>query len=309
MDRQDKRKDKRPEMQNKRGHFWAVISILAAGVMWGTMGLWVRRGTAAGLDAMQILSLRVVVTVILMTVFLCIYNRKLLKIRWKDLWCFFGTGVCSIVFFGYCYNRTIVLASLSVAAILLYTAPVFVMVLSRILFGERFSVRKVTALLMAFAGCICVTGIFGGDTAVSMVGIMTGFGSGIGYALYSIFGRYALERNYHPFTVTLYTFVFAAAAVLFLNDWKPLGEFLFETPGNVLYGIGYGVVTTVLPYILYTFGLSRIEAGQASIMATVEPVVATLLGILVFHEKMTVMGMAGVLLVLGAVVVLNRKEG
>lgn len=307
MEKQENRKGKQPEVQSTHEHIMSVISILAAGVMWGTMGLWVRRGTAAGLDAMQILSLRIVVTVILMTAFLAIYNRKLLKIRWKDLWCFLGTGICSIVFFGYCYNRTIVLASLSVAAILLYTAPVFVMVLSRFLFGERFSARKVVALLMAFAGCICVTGIFGGDTAVSTAGILTGLGSGIGYALYSIFGRYALERNYHPFTVTLYTFVCAAAAVLFLNDWKPLGEFLCETPGNVLYGIGYGVVTTVLPYILYTFGLSKVEAGQASIMATVEPVVATLLGIFVFHEKMTVIGTAGVLLVLGALVVLNGE--
>ena len=303
------------DSRNVNGHkirqgkiFLASASIILAGIMWGTMGLWVRRFTEEGLGSMQILSLRVLVTVILMTVFLSIYNRKLLRIRFRDLWCFLGTGICSIVFFGYCYNRTIVLASLSVAAILLYTAPIFVMVMSRFLFGEPFSVRKITALFMAFAGCICVTGILGGDAAVSTAGILTGLGSGFGYALYSVFGRYALEREYHPFTVTYYTFLCALAAVLFLNDWKPVFHFVCSDFSGFAYSIAYGVVTTVLPYILYTFGLSYVESGKASIMATVEPVVATLLGVFVLGEKITVMGLTGVILVIGALVVLNVRK-
>lgn len=286
----------------------ATTGILTAGIMWGSMGIWVRRFTEAGLDAMQILALRVVVTVVLMTVFLSIYNRKLLVLNRKDLWCFLGTGICSIVFFGYCYNRTIVLASLSVAAILLYTAPIFVMILSRILFKEVLTARKVTALLMAFAGCICVTGILSDQSSISTMGILTGLGSGFGYALYSIFSRFALERGYHPFTVTLYTFVCAFAAVLFLADWHPLLVFVTESPGNFTYGIAYGVVTTVLPYILYTLGLSRVENSRASIMATVEPVVATLIGVFAFREKMTLTGAAGVILVLGALLLLNQKK-
>ena len=296
------------ENAKQPGNAFAAFCILAAGCMWGSMGIWVRRCTAAGLDAMQILTLRVLVTSVLMTVFLSIYNRKLLYIRRKDLWCFLGTGICSILFFGYCYNRTIVLASLSVAAILLYTAPVFVMILSRLLFGEQLSAKKLAALLMAFSGCVFVTGIAGSDSAVSTAGILTGLGSGFGYALYSIFSRFALERGYHPFTVTLYTFLCASVAALFLADLPPLVDFVTETTGNFLYCIGYGVVTTVLPYILYTYGLSRIENGKASIMATVEPVVATLLGILVFHEPMTLQGTVGIVLVLSALFLLNKKS-
>lgn len=286
----------------------ASAAVIAAGCMWGSMGIWVRRCTEAGLDSMQILALRVSVTAIVMAAFLSVYNRKLLKIRWKDLWCFLGTGICSIVFFGYCYNRTIVLASLSVAAILLYTAPIFVMVMSRFLFKEMLSVKKIAALLMAFAGCICVTGILGGDASVSTAGILTGLGSGFGYALYSIFSRFALEKNYHPFTITLYTFVCAFVATLILADWPPIFSFVTETPGNFLYGIGYGIITTVLPYILYTFGLRYVDNSRASIMATVEPVVATLIGVFWFKEKMTLINAAGVLLVLCALVILGRKE-
>ena len=282
-------------------------AVIAAGCMWGSIGIWVRRLTAIGLDSVQILALRVSVTVIFMFLFLALYNRKLLCVKWKDLWCFFGTGICSIVFFGYCYNRTIVLASLSVAAILLYTAPIFVMVISRFLFREELSVKKIAALFMAFAGCVCVTGILGGNSSISTAGILTGLGSGFGYALYSIFSRFALERNYHPFTITFYTFVFAMIAVLFLTDWQPLLSYLQEGPGNILYGIGYGITTTALPYILYTLGLSYVENSKAAIMATIEPVVATLIGVFLFHEQMDVMGAIGVLLVLGALVLLNKE--
>lgn len=283
----------------------ASMVILLAGCLWGTMGLWVRRFSQEGVSALEILAIRAAVTSILMGIFLSIYNRKLLLIKWKDLWCFFGTGVCSIVFFGYCYNVTIVQTSLSTAAILLYTAPVFVMILSRILFGEKLSAGKIAALLLAFSGCVCVTGIAGGEQTLSMMGILTGLGSGFGYALYSVFGRFALERDYHPFTVTFYTFVCGLIALAFLADWKAVCTFAIGKPGNLLYCIIYGIITTVLPYIFYTLGLSYVENSRASIIATIEPVVATLLGIAVFGERLTLMSGAGVVMVLGAILLLN----
>lgn len=284
---------------------FSTLMILAAGCMWGSMGLWVRRFSTFGLESLQILAMRVIVTVVLMGIFLFFYNRKYLKIRLKDSWCFVGTGIFSIVFFGYCYNRTIMITSMSVAAILLYTAPIFVMVISRFLFQELFSGIKIAALFLAFGGCICVTGLIGGQEAVSMMGILTGLGSGFGYALYSIFSRFGLEKGYHPFTVTYYTFVFALAAVLVLTDFHTIGEFWIGHPENILYTVAYGIVTTVLPYILYTSGLKYVENGKASVMATVEPVVATILGVVIYQETMSVMNVIGVILVLTAIVLLN----
>ena len=286
----------------------ASAAVIAAGCMWGSMGLWVRRFTAVGLDSMQILALRTAVTAVAMGIFLSIYNRKLLRIRLRDLWCFFGSGICSILFFGYCYNRMIVLTSLSVGAILRYTAPAMVTVMSCVLFHESLTRRKILALLLAFAGCVLVTGVLEGRQAVSTLGILTGLGSGFGYALYSIFSRFALDRAYHPLTITFYTFVCALAGALFLTDWGPVARFVAGAPGNALYGLAYGAVTTVLPYILYTSGLQQIENSRASIMATVEPVVATLIGVLWLHENMTVTGAAGTILVLGALVALGREK-
>ena len=115
----------------------APFLILLAGILWGSMGLFVRTLNSLGLASMGIVSLRAIVTAISMLVFLLIFDRSRLHIRLRDLWCFLGTGILSIIFFNYCYFSAIMLTSMSVAAVLLYTAPAIVMILSFFLFGEN----------------------------------------------------------------------------------------------------------------------------------------------------------------------------
>ena len=69
--------------------------------------------------------------------------------------------------------------------------------------------------------------------------------------------------------------------------------------------IVFALVSTVVPYILYTMGLSAMENSKASIVASVEPVAATIFGILLFEENMTIHNFIGILLVLGAIVICN----
>lgn len=67
------------------------------------------------------------------------------------------------------------------------------------------------------------------------------------------------------------------------------------------------LITAVIPFLSYTLGLESVEASKAGIIATIEPMVATLIGILVFSERLTLMSGAGILLILAAVVILNLK--
>lgn len=285
------------------------VFIILAAMLWGIIGIFIRRLEKLGIHSMEIVAIRAFVTLIAMLLFLSIYNRKLLRIRLKDCWCFIGTGIISIVFFNYCYFKTITLTSLSVAAILLYTAPMIVMILSVILFKEKLTKTKIIAILLAFSGCIFVTGILGNTTTISLAGLLTGLGAGLGYALYSIFGRYALDRGYHPLTITAYTFIFASIGVTPITDLKAIGNIVIQDPGLTLYLILFTLVTTILPYLLYTTGLSNMENSTASIMASIEPVIATGIGVLVFHEQITLSGFLGIALVIAAIVILNRKTG
>lgn len=286
----------------------APLFILAAGILWGCIGIFVRRLNAMGLYSMDIVFLRAVATALAMGVFLLLFNRQMFRIRLKDLWCFIGTGICSIVFFNFCYFKAMTLTSLSVAAVLLYTAPAIVMVLSFFLFGEKFTGRKVLALVMTFVGCVLVTGILTDGGNVTGMGILTGLGAGLGYALYSIFSRFALERGYHSFTITFYTFLIAIVGAAFLADVKGVAAVASKDLPTMAFCLSFGIACTVIPYLLYTAGLQYVENGKASIIASIEPVTATILGIVLFAEKMTLTGMAGVVIVIVALAIANKKE-
>jgi len=289
-------------------------AVVAAGCLWGFMGLFRRCMGAAGVPTAGIIFLRCGVAALLFALVLLLRDPRQLKIRWKDLWCFLGTGLLSLLFFSFCYYNAMTLMSLSAAAILLYTAPGFVVILSAFVFREKLTARKIAALLLAFAGCCLVCGLGSSDTYLTAAGILYGLGSGIGYALYSIFGKLAMDRGYSSGTVNFYTTLFAALGAMLIWGAKEPVAVMFASWQNFGLCAAAGLITCFLPYTLYTYGLSGLEAGKASIMASVEPVVATFVGILFFQESLTPLSAVGVALVLAAVVLLNlrpakREEG
>lgn len=286
----------------------ASFLIILSGILWGTMGLFVRHLNDVGLGSMEIVALRNFLSVAILFPFTAIKDRQMLKIRLRNLWPLICSGIMSIVFFNYCYFSTIAQMNLSAAAILLYTAPVFVMLLSLVLFHERLTLHKILALILAFAGCCLVSGVLSAAKSLTLVGLLLGLGSGFGYALYSIFSRFSLNQGLRSITITDYTFLFAAVGSAFLVDFSSIIN-AFSKHGLPLLAflILYCIVTTVLPYLLYTAGLSFVENGSASVMASVEPVVATLIGLICFGETPTVSVLIGMLLVLSALVLINQK--
>lgn len=281
--------------------------VIIAAALWGTIGIYGKYLSAAGFSALQVTSIRAFISALSIFLFLLVRDRGLLKIEIRDFPYFIGTGIISIVFFNWCYFIAIDKTSLSIAAILLYTAPAFVMVFSAILFKEKMNRRKVMALVLTFIGCILVTAFTGGTShGISASGILAGLGSGLGYALYSIFGRYAL-RKYDSYTVTLYTFVFASAFLLPTSNVGGMAP-LFQNKTVWIYAAMLGIFATILPFVLYTKGLSQLETSKASIIATLEPVVATIIGIGFYQEQVSIFKIIGVLLVIFAVSLLVEKD-
>jgi drug/metabolite transporter (DMT)-like permease len=276
------------------------IYIIIAGIFWGTMGLFVRHLTSY-FTTMQIVSIRSFFSMIV----LFIKNKNLLLISLKDVWCFIGTGCFSIVLFNYCYFRTIITTSLSVAVILLYTSPIFVILLSRILFKEKITLQKITAVVITIIGLIFITDIFGSKLTLNIFGIFIGLGAGFGYGLYSIFGRFALMKKYNSLTICFYTFLFAFLGTLpFINIVETFSV-MFMDVKTLLVIVSFAIFVSVLPFICYTIGLSRIDAGTASILACVEPVVATLIGTFFYKEKLKTTEFMGVVFVISAVIILQ----
>lgn len=148
-------------------------------------------------------------------------------------------------------------------------------------------------------------GVFSGGLSVTLPGVLLGLGSGFFYALYSVFGRYALA-HYPPLTVTVWTFLFAGPASLVLLRPAELGTaFGGGDAGVWLTALALAAVSTAAPYILYTWGLARMEPGRASILASLEPVVAALTGAAAFGEPLGALTVLGILCVLAGVIVLR----
>lgn len=285
----------------------AYVYVLLGAALWGVIGLFVDGLSRAGFTTMQIVTLRVVSAAVILVLYLTFRRPDMLKIDLKDSFSFIGTGIFSIVFFNWCYFTAIEEVSLSIAVILLYTGPAFVAILSRIFFNEPMTRRKIGALLLTLLGCTLVIRVIPlGDQQISWYGIIVGLGSGFGYALYSIFGKHAL-RKYDSLTVITYTFVFASAVMLPLSGLSINASQLSSTYvwGHIL---GLGFLPTVLAYLLYTTGLSMIESSRASILATIEPVVATLLGVFIFNDILNAYQLLGILMVLTAVILVQFKK-
>lgn len=282
------------------------ILIIIAGLFWGSMGIFVRHLGSLGFTSIQIASLRLSCAAIIYVLILLIKDRRGFKIAVKDIPLFLGLGLLSILFFTFCYFTAIRIMTMSAAAILLYTSPIWVMLMSCMFFKEKLTANKIIALVMAFAGCVLVSGL--GTGKVTIAGVLFGLGSGIGYGLYSILGTVAL-RKYSTYTITTYTFIVAGIGSFFVADAPGMFRKLADTNVSVtlLFVLLTSVVTAVIPYLLYTLGLSKTTASKAAILATVEPVAATVFGVTVMHENITSLAIIGVVLVLGAIVVLNVK--
>lgn len=285
----------------------AYAGILAAASLWGCIGLFLRSLTALGLTSMQVVAVRLVVSAVVYAVYLLLTDRKAMKIRLCDSWYFIGTGILSLVFFNWCYFSAISKSTIAIAAVLLYTAPAFVMLMSAVIFKEKLTKRKLSALALTFLGCVLVTGVLGAGGGISLAALLLGLGSGLGYALYSIFAKLAMKR-YCPATVTVYTFIFGALGALPLSLIDASAA-SFLGGRVLLVGVGVGVICSVLPYILYTKGLRTVEPGQAAILATIEPVVAAVMSVALFSEEITLMKVSGMLLVISAITILNAKIG
>lgn len=287
----------------------APIFVILAAVFWGGLFIFVRAFSNAGFSSAEIVFLRCLSSAFWLFLYVYATERKnrsadgspAMRLKISDIWCFAGAGLISIVFFSWCYFKNVAVTSAAFASVLMYTSPIFVMLLSALLFKEPLTRIKLGILVIAILGTSLICGIFNNTTTIkfSFEGILLGLGSGIGYALYSIFGTMALIRGYRPLVVTFYTFIFAACGSMFLIDLPPLFAKLIAG-GLFPLAFAMGLFGSCLPFALYTIGLSRMESGRAAVLATLEPIVSAVLGIIIYGEVLSISEITGIVLVLSA---------
>ncbi len=285
----------------------SYFCIITAAILWGTIGIFIKFLSSLGFSTIQIAQLRSTIALIFISSLLVFKDRQALKIKLRDVWMFLGTGIASYFLFNIFYFTSLKSVGMAVASVLLYTSPIFVAVMSRLFFKEKLGVVKLISLALCVVGCALVSGIGARPIGLySSFGIIIGIASGFCYALYSIFGVFAL-RKYSSLTITFYTFLFASLCSFFMSNPCDTVS-LLNSPEALTSALLLGVVTGAAPYFLYTKGLSGIEASRAAVIATAEPVVASLIGIFIFGEHPTALTLIGIVFIIGASILVNSGK-
>lgn len=280
--------------------------VLGAATLWGTIGIFARALGTLGLTPLELTSVRAAGTALGLGGWLLLRHPRRLGIHAGAIPYFLAYGIFGLALFFYLYFATLERTSIAVAVALLYTAPAFVVIAARILYREPIDRNRATALALVLAGVFLVTGalrlIATGQATISTAAIALGLGSGLSYGLYTIFGKSALGR-FDPYQTVFYPFGFAAIVLaLVAPPWRPFIEHPQATTSLIL----LAVVPTLLPYLLYIAALRHLPSGTASMLASIEPVVATLLGFILLGETMTIDQVAGMAAIVLAALILAR---
>lgn len=282
----------------------AVCSILAAATLWGVQGLFSRALGELNIPGLPIMVVRNLGGAALLALVFLAADRTAFRVRLRELPLLALMGMSGVLGMNLLYYRSQQISSLAVAAILLYTAPSIVVLFSALIWKDPLTKRKLLALVLAFLGCGFVAGILSGSLSISSQGLVIGLLNALAYASYTLFGRKALTWR-GPLTVLFYALLFAGLGALVLCPVREMA-LLISTSGAMTQTLCMMVFSTVVPFVLYTKGLAGLgDSGKAAILASVEPVVAALLGIVAFGEPLTLGVVLGLACVLGAVALLK----
>lgn len=285
----------------------AFTQIIAAGILWGTSGIFVHYLAPYGFTSLQMTFLRSVVSCLCMSLYILACDPKLFKISLKELLLFAGSGI-SFFLTASCYYYSMQATSISTAVVLMYTAPVFVMIYSVLFLKEKLTWVKSIAVFCMIMGCGLVSGIIGG-IEFDIVGIMVGFLSGIAYSAYNIFTKIEMRNGSNPLLATLYCFFFAAIMGAFICEIDKIPQCISSSVQITLpLVVGLGIFTCITPYFLYTLAMKKIPAGTATSLGIIEPMAATLFSVILFNETLKLSSVCGIILILGAVFLLSKSE-
>jgi drug/metabolite transporter, DME family len=284
--------------------------VLGAASLWATFGIFAKHLYAAGLTPLELASVRATIGFLAVAAFSA---RRLagptgiLRAGRDALPFFVAYGVLGYALFTVVFLGSLERTPVSIAVALLYTAPAFVVGMSALLWHERVSASRLVALGMVLTGVLLVTGAAGallrGTASLGPVALGYGLGAGLTYAVYTIFSKLAAER-FGAAAALFWSFAFAALALALLAPpWAPF----LRAPGQWPLLIGLGVVPTLIPYSLYLAALRALRASSASMLASIEPVVAAILAALLLGERLELLQAAGMLLVVAAAVMLARQ--
>ena len=287
-----------------------ILPILA-GFMFGSSGIFVRTITQNGIDPTTLLFLRFSIAIIPILIAILLSDKKLLKIELKDIPLFIVCSIC-IVGLNLCYNESMNTVPLSLAAVLLSTAPIFVLIFAYLFFGEKITYKKVICMILAITGCFLMNGVLENNLMqIPLFGIISGIGAAFFWAVYLISSKKSIEKGNHTFTILFYSVIFISIALIPFTNFGQIADFISINPMLViLFLILHSTFSFALPYVFSTLSLNYIDSGVSSILLSgAEPFAALIFGLIFYSEVPTILMFIGFVITIIAMMMISRKEG
>jgi len=278
--------------------------------MFGSGGVFVRTLTQNGIDSTTLLFLRFSIAIIPILIAILFTDKKLLKIKLADIPLILVCAMC-IVGLNLCYNESMNSISLSLAAVLLSLAPIYVLIFAYILFREKITSKKIICMILAISGCILMTGLFENSLSdMPIHGIIFGIGAGVFWAVYLMASKKSIENGNHTYTILFYSIIFLSIALLPLTNFNQISNFISINPIlTAIFLIIHSTFSFALPYIFSTVSLNYIDSGISSILLSgAEPFAALIFGFIIYSETPTPLMFAGFLLTIIAMIMLSKKD-
>lgn len=281
--------------------------VLLAASLWATLGIIYKYlATTYGLPPLAVAGLRAGLGGLMLLAGLLILRPGWLRLNRRALQVAVLYGVFGIALFYATYINAILSVGVAVAAVLLYTAPAWVAVIAWRFLGERLTRVHLVALLLTLAGSALVAQVYQpGLLRLNALGIVWGLLSGLTYGLWSVFNKVGV-RHTNPWTLQCYGMLVGSVVLLMLQPLAPLAGAL-QSPATVLWLLLLALGPTVGASVAYAAGVRTVPVSVASLIATLEPVLAALLAYLALGETLSAGQIAGGALILAAVWLLRPR--
>lgn len=282
---------------NKR--FSGYGEIITAAVLWSLVGIIAKK--IQGMPAQSIIFYRVSFAFIIFFIALSVSgNLKIIELREKKVYLFlFGILQVATML---TYFISILNGSVSIAVLLLSTAPVYITIFSPWLLKEKIKTRGIIALVLSIAGIVLIVDPGKLGFVPSSIGILAGIASGILYAFQIMTSKYT-STTYSGYAQAFWSFLIAALILM------PVGVVPVEVvSSNLLYLIFLAIFPTILSVSLYFNGLKKVKAQSASILGLIEPVSAVILAVLILYEQISILEIIGGALILGGAALVTMDK-
>ncbi|HAP35955.1 MAG TPA: hypothetical protein DCQ28_08460 [Bacteroidetes bacterium] len=288
-------------------HLKGYIAISLAAVLWGVAASVAKSFFNKAYEPLILVQMRVTLSFAVLFLYFLSTNRSLLKFSVKDIPHFLVVGILGVAGSNYFYYAAIKETNVSTSILVQYTAPIMVMIYTVLFQKEKLTFAKLSALVLSLSGIFLAIGAYNPEIIQgNALGIIYALIAAISFSIFNISGK-SLTEKYSIWTGLIYLLGSATLFWGFINTPMDILNANYTFDDWKVFSV-IALISILIPYSLYYYGLHHIQSSKAIIISTLEPVVAIITEWLFLNGRMGIVQVIGALFVITAIVMLQRDS-